>query len=104
MLGRITEHPILEFSQDRKEIEFIFEGKKYKGFEGDTVAAALHSNGIKIFRYAPKTERPMGFFCAVGKCSSCLVVINGKPNIKSCITPLEEGMVIERQHGKGELK
>ena len=104
MLGRIVNHPILEFSRDRKEITFTFDGKEYKGLEGDTIAAALHSNGIKIFRYAPKTNRPMGFFCAVGKCSSCLVIVNGKPNVKSCITPLEEGMVIETQHGKGELK
>ncbi len=104
MSGRILEHPILEFDQNRKELNFTFDGEPYKGFEGDTIAAALHSNGIKIFRHAPNTGRPMGFFCAVGKCSSCLVVVNGKPNVKSCITPLEEGMVIETQHGKGELK
>ena len=104
MLGRIKQHPILDFSQDKEEISFTFDGKVYKGFKGDTIAAALHSNGIKILRYAPNTGRPMGFFCAVGKCSSCLVVVNGKPNVKSCITPLEEGMVIETQYGKGELK
>ncbi|MDY5855471.1 MAG: 2Fe-2S iron-sulfur cluster-binding protein [Anaerovoracaceae bacterium] len=29
------------------------------------------------------------------------MVVNGKPNTRTCITPLEEGMVVETQYGNG---
>jgi len=27
------------------------------------------------------------------------MVVNGKPNVRTCVTPVEEGMIIETQHG-----
>ena len=30
-------------------------------------------------------------------------VVDGKPNVRSCVTPLTEGMVIETQHGLGKF-
>ena len=32
----------------QKEINFIFNGQKYTGFQGDTLASALIANGIKL--------------------------------------------------------
>ena len=32
------------------------------------------------------------------------MVVNGKPNIRTCITPLEEGMIVETQYGTGRKK
>ena len=29
------------------------------------------------------------------------MIVNGKTNIRTCITPLEEGMVVETQYGTG---
>lgn len=46
-------------------------------------------------------KRPRGFFCAIGKCSSCFMVVDGVPNVRTCVTPLAEGMNIETQYGKG---
>ena len=31
-----------------KILNFVFNGKKYKGFEGDTLASALLANKIKL--------------------------------------------------------
>jgi len=50
-----------------------------------------------------KYHRPRGFFCAIGKCSSCLMKVNGIPNVRTCVTELEEGMKIETQKGKGDF-
>ena len=97
---RITEHPILQFPLTR-EIIFTFEGKKLKGHEGEPIAAALHASGVKVLRYSPKDHRARGFFCAIGNCSSCLMEVNGEPNVRVCVTELKEGMVINRQRGKG---
>ncbi|WP_198469343.1 2Fe-2S iron-sulfur cluster-binding protein, partial [Acetomicrobium sp. S15 = DSM 107314] len=35
---------------------------------------------------------------AIGKCSSCFMVVDGMPNVRTCITPLREGMQVETHH------
>lgn len=97
---RIEEHPILDFPARRK-VRFFFEGDEMEGYEGEPIAAALSAAGIKIFHYSLKLNRPRGFFCAIGNCSSCLMVVDGVPNIRVCVEPLREGMRIERQFGRG---
>ncbi len=99
---RLTQHPILEFDRGR-EIEFEFDGRKLLGFEGESIAAALHANGIRVFRESIKRKRPRGFFCAIGRCSSCLMTVDGIPNIMTCVTPLKEDMKVETQRGKGAI-
>ncbi len=99
---RIGAHPILLF-EERSPIGFYFEGRPMTGRQGETIAAALAANGIRLFRHAEKTGRPRGFFCAVGKCASCLMVVDGQPNTMVCMEPLREGIKVERQRGRGKL-
>ncbi len=100
----IKNHPILEFNhKDKTRVKFTFEGHELEGFEGDPIAAALHNNGIKVYRTSLKKNRPRGFFCAIGHCSSCFMIVDGKPNVRVCITPLRQGMKVNRQLGKGSL-
>ncbi len=99
---RIQAHPILEFKKKRK-IPFFFDGKRLYGYKGDSIAAALHDNGVMVYRQTSK-ERNRGFFCAIGKCSSCMMTVDGIPNIKTCITELKSGMKVETQKGKGIYK
>ncbi len=73
------------------------------GYEGETIAAALHASDVRVLRESPELHRPRGFFCAIGRCSSCLMTVNGIPNVMTCITPLREGMRIETQRGKGTI-
>jgi len=91
---RVEQHPILKFSHGGM-IKFYFNGIEMYGFEGDTIATALYANGIKVFGHSAKKKRPRGFFCGIGKCSSCMMRVNGVPNIRTCITPLQEGMIVE---------
>ncbi|MDK2983178.1 MAG: hypothetical protein PWP19_656 [Thermococcaceae archaeon] len=101
---RFTEHPILDFERVRgREVTIYFEGKPIKAYEGETIATALHAAGIRIFQHSTKKHRPRGLFCAIGKCSSCLMKVNGIPNVRTCITLVEEGMQIERQDEKPVL-
>ncbi|HIV68925.1 MAG TPA: (2Fe-2S)-binding protein [Candidatus Butyricicoccus stercorigallinarum] len=48
-------------------------------------------------RRAPSPAR--GVFCAIGRCTDCVMVVNGKPNVRTCVTPLEEGMTVQTQYG-----
>ena len=47
-----------------KEISFKFNGKKYYGYEGDTIASALLANGVHLVGRSFKYHRPRGFFGA----------------------------------------
>lgn len=84
---RIKEHPILELKHGEK-VTFTFEGGKLEGYNDEPIAAALVAAGIKVLSYSKKFKRPRGFFCAIGKCSSCLMNVNGIPNVRTCITRL----------------
>ena len=99
---RIEQHPILQFKKGKK-IRFIFNGQEAEGYEGDTIAAALHAAGVKVLGRSLFLHRPRGFYCAIGNCSSCLMTVDGKANVKTCVTDLEEGMVVETQEGKGVI-
>jgi predicted molibdopterin-dependent oxidoreductase YjgC len=96
----IQKHPILEFKHG-KEVKFSFDGKELKGYEGEPIAVALTANGVRVFRVSPLMKRPRGFFCAIGKCSSCFMTVDGVPNVRTCVTPLAAGMKVETQKGKG---
>lgn len=96
---RITNHPIMGVPKKGREIKFTFDGKILAGYEGEPISIALKSAGIKIHRYTRKHASPRGVFCAIGRCTDCVMVVNGEPNVRTCITPLEENMIIETQYG-----
>lgn len=98
---RIQTHPILDFNKGKK-VKFYFNGKELEGFEGESIAASLYASGIYKFSESRKLKRSRGIFCAIGHCSSCLMKVDGVPNVRTCITPLKEGMKIEMQN-TGEI-
>ncbi len=100
-LKRITKHPVLEIPES-KEITFTWNGQKLSGYESEMISSALFANGIHIFGHHPKDNSPQGMFCANGQCSQCLVIADGLP-VKSCMTPLAQGMVIESVEGLPKL-
>jgi len=99
---RIEKHPILNFERG-KAVNFYYNGTKLLGYEGETIAAALHAAGIRELSKSPVLHRPRGFFCAIGTCSSCLMVVDGVPNVRVCIEPLRDGMNVETQQGRGKI-
>jgi len=99
---RIKNHPILSFPQGKK-VAFTYNGHLLEGVEGEPIAAALHDNGIKVLSHSHKDARPRGLYCAIGNCSSCKMVVNGKANIRVCMEPLQQGMAVNTQTGRGEI-
>jgi len=99
---RIKEHPILTF-EEKEKLSFFFDGKEVYGYEGDTIASALHALGIKTLSHSIELKRPRGFYCAIGNCSSCNMIVNGKPNVRTCVTVLIEGMKVKTQVNKGDI-
>jgi sarcosine oxidase subunit alpha len=100
---RIKAHPVLEFPE-KKKVKFFFEDRELEGYEGEPIAAALHAAGIRTLRRSPHKNRARGFFCAIGRCSSCIMEVDGEINTMTCITPLKEGMKVKMQKGHGVIK
>ena len=100
---RIEEHPILQFDRGEKVI-FFFNGQEVEGYTNETVAAALHAAGIRTLSHSPQLDRPRGLFCAIGNCSSCVMTVDGEPNVRICVTKVRDGMDVREQHGKGVVK
>ncbi|MBQ1881197.1 MAG: (2Fe-2S)-binding protein [Lachnospiraceae bacterium] len=99
MADRIAEHPILGVHEKGKKVRFIFDGKEMEGYEGEPIAAALSAAGVKIHRYTQKGHKPRGIFCAIGRCTDCVMIVDGVPNVRTCITPLREGLNVQTQYG-----
>ncbi|MGD8243805.1 MAG: FAD-dependent oxidoreductase [Anaerolineae bacterium] len=98
---RIREHPILPI-EDQPTFEFFWEGQRMTARVGETIASALFANGVRIFGHHPKDRAPQGIFCANGQCAQCLVMADGLP-VKSCMTVVVPGMVVEPMEGQPAL-
>ena len=99
MESRIQEHPILGTYEKGRPVKFTYDGKEVEGYEGEPIAEALKANGVMIHRYTAKKHTPRGMFCAIGRCTDCVMVVDGEPNVRKCMTPLKEGMVVQNQYG-----
>ena len=79
------------------EVTIHFEGKPLT-CRGDTsVAVALWEQGIRLLSHSHKYGRPRGLHCARGHCTSCLLRVDGVPNVRSCLTRVRDGMRVTRQ-------
>ncbi|MFA6617986.1 MAG: FAD-dependent oxidoreductase [Candidatus Neomarinimicrobiota bacterium] len=100
-MRKLFDHPILQVKESEL-VHFLFNGEKYQGIKDQAVSSALIANNIHVFSHHHKNNAAQGIFCANGQCSHCTVLINGMP-MKSCVTPLNEGMDIRRLEGLSEL-
>ncbi len=96
-MTRIEAHPILHVSRG-EPFRFTFAGRSLTAYPGETIAAALFANGIRIFGHHPRDGSPQGLFCANGQCAQCMVIADGIP-VKSCMTKVKPGMHVEPLDG-----
>ena len=79
-----------------KKISFKFNGKKYFGYEGDTLASALLANGIHLVGRSFKYHRPRGFFGAgVDEPYAIVQMLRNnetEPNVRATEQELFEGL------------
>mgnify|MGYP002711587317 CR=1 FL=1 len=83
-MDRIKTHPILGDTGEGKIVNFTYDGQTLQGIEGEPIAAALRVAGVMTHRYTAKKHEPRGVFCAIGRCTDCVMVVDGKPNIRTC--------------------
>jgi len=88
--------------ETNKEINFEFNGKKYKGFYGDTLASALLANNIILIGRSFKYHRPRGIVSSGSHEPNALVEILHKdfaePNIKATTVEIYDGLKAKSQN------
>ena len=94
----LTDNKFIQFHQ---KIGFKFDGVKYYGYKGDTIASALLRNNIKLIGRSFKYHRPRGFYtCGIEEPNALVQIISeySEPNTRATIKKIYEGMEIESQN------
>ena len=89
------------------KIYFKFDGKTYGGNEGDTIAAALLRNNVKLVGRSFKYHRPRGIYtCGIEEPNALVQIINehNEPNVRTTVKKIYEGMVVKSQNRWPSLK
>ena len=83
-------------------ITIEIDGEVVGTYVGETLAAAMLAAGRRIFRRSPRTGSPRGVYCGIGICYECQMVVDGRTNVRACVTPVRDGMCASTQRGPAE--
>lgn len=98
---RLTSHPVIDVScENRRTVTITVDGKSLDVIEGEMLAGALWVNGYISLGYNLNTKYPRGMYCGIGHCYECRVTVDGVENVRSCLTPVREGMCISLQESR----
>ena len=77
----------------RQPLTIQVDGEPVQAYAGESVATVLLALGRRTFRHTEQGA-PRGLYCGMGVCFDCLVTVDGVENVRACMTPVAEGMVI----------
>jgi sarcosine oxidase subunit alpha len=95
---------------DRKRvIGFTFDGKRYEGLAGDTLASALVANGVHLMGRSFKYHRPRGLLALGSEEPNALVTIDAgpgrlTPNLRATQIEIYEGLKARSQNAWPSLE
>ncbi|MGR3505261.1 MAG: sarcosine oxidase subunit alpha family protein [Paracoccaceae bacterium] len=94
---------------DRSQrIGFSFDGHRYEGFAGDTLASALLAHDIRLVARSFKYHRPRGVLTAGSEEPNALVSVGRggtqEPNIRATVLELSEGLAARSQNAWPSLE
>lgn len=82
-----------------KRLKFTFEGREVTARSGQSLAGALHANGVSILSRSPKYHRPRGYTCGFSACGNCPLTVDGMPGVLACAAPVCGGEDVRREQG-----
>jgi D-hydroxyproline dehydrogenase subunit gamma len=77
-----------------ESLTVFINGKPTTAYAGETVATVLLADGRRVFRRSA-TGDPRGLYCGMGICYECLVTVDQQPNVRACVTQVQDGMHVE---------
>jgi D-hydroxyproline dehydrogenase subunit gamma len=69
--------------------------QKVTAYPGETLATAILASGRRVFRHTSNRGEPRGLYCGMGICYECMVILNGRANVRSCQTIAQPGDIVE---------
>jgi sarcosine oxidase subunit alpha len=85
-----------------RPIGFTFDGRRYRGFAGDTLASALLANGVHLVGRSFKYHRPRGIFSAGAEEPNALVQLGAgartEPNVRATQVEIFDGLTARSQN------
>ncbi|SEL68498.1 2Fe-2S iron-sulfur cluster-binding protein [Nonomuraea pusilla] len=84
-------------------VPFRFDGRRLEGLPGDTLAAALLRNGVRVVGRSVTLGRPRGVFSAGPEEPNALVRVGADPMVAATCVELREGMEAWSLRGRGRL-
>ena len=78
-----------------------FDGRQIPVLDGQTIGASLTAAGVRSWRTTRGSRAPRGLFCGIGVCYDCLLRLNGRPNVRACVTAARPGDIVTTQEGTG---
>ncbi len=85
-----------------RPLSFTFDGRQYAGFFGDTLAAALLANGVRLVARSFKYHRARGIYSAGIEEPNALFALRAGdrvvPNVRGTGVELYEGLIAESQN------
>jgi hypothetical protein len=100
-VSELHANPALAGIERPPTIAFTFDGEPIVALPGQTIAAALLASGRRRLGTTGSSDRSRGVFCGIGVCFDCLVVHNGRPGTRACITAVANGDVVQPHEGTG---
>ena len=88
--------------QRGRAVEIVVDGLPVPAFDGESVAAALLAAGTRVLRTTARRGAPRGLYCGIGVCFECVMTVDRRPNVRTCQTPVRDGMRVETQQGEGQ--
>ncbi|MDW7746542.1 sarcosine oxidase subunit alpha family protein [Halomonas sp.] len=87
-----------------RTLSFTFNGKRYQGHAGDTLASALLANGVDIVNRSFKYSRPRGIVAAGAEEPNALVQLGSSeaaqvPNVRATQQALFDGLTAQSTNG-----
>ena len=102
MMHRLGLHPE-EWLDRSAPLSFEFEGRTFRGYEGDTISSALAAAGVPYLARSFKYHRPRHIFSFANHDSNILFQVDGVPNVRGDVTPLRAGMRVSAINTFGGL-
>lgn len=84
---------------ERRAVTLQVQGRPITAREGDTLAIALLNAGVTPFRHTPVSAQPRAPMCLMGVCFDCLVEVDGRQNVQSCMVEVSDGMQVRLPTG-----
>lgn len=94
---RVIQHPILGPADEKPPVYIEVDGEAIPAREGEPIAAAIIAAGRLKLRHSRKNGEPRGVFCGIGRCTDCVMTVDGQANVRTCVTPVRAGMKITTQ-------